>query len=66
MRTIIKSAVVVFCALMWLLLKEASALAESLPSEVDMEFAWPEFITVLALFMSGWLILGLAMAVLQN
>ncbi len=66
MRTIIKSAVVVFCALMWLLLKEAAALAESLPSEVDMEFAWPEFITVLALFMSGWLILGLAMAVLQN
>lgn len=66
MRTIIKSAVVVFCALMWLLLKEAAALAESLSSEVDMEFAWPEFITVLALFMSGWLILGLAMAVLQN
>lgn len=66
MRTIIKSAVVVFCALMWLLLKEAAALAESLPSEVDIEFAWPEFITVLALFMSGLLILGLAMAVLQN
>lgn len=66
MRTIIKSALVVLCATLWLLLKEAAALAESLPSEVDMEFAWPEFITVLALFMSGWLILGLAMAVLQN
>lgn len=66
MRTIIKSAVVVFCTLLWLLLKEAAALAESLPLELDIEFTWPELIAALAFFLSGWLILGLVMAVLQN
>lgn len=66
MRTIIKSAVVVFCALMWLLLKEAAALAESLPSKVDIEFNWLELITASALFLFSWLTFGLVMAVLQN
>ena len=66
MRTIIKSAVVVFCAMLWLLLKEAIALAESLPSELDIEITWPELITASAFSVSGWLIFGLVMAVLQN
>lgn len=33
MRTIIKSALVVLCATLWLLFKEACALADSLPSD---------------------------------
>lgn len=66
MRTIIKSALVVLCATLWLLLKEACALADSLPSELDIEFTWPEFITASALFLFSWLTFGLVMAVLQN
>ena len=41
MRTIIKSALVVLCATLWLLFKEACALADSLPSELDIEFTLP-------------------------
>lgn len=66
MITIIKSAVVVFYAVLWLLIKEAIALAERLLSELDIEFTWPELITASAFFLSGWLIFGLAMAALQN
>ena len=66
MRTIIKSALVVLCATLWLLFKEACALADSLPSELDIEFTWPEFITASALFLFSWLAFGLVMAVLQN
>lgn len=66
MRTIIKSALVVLCATLWLLFKGACALADSLPSELDIEFTWPEFITASALFLFSWLTFGLVMAVLQN
>lgn len=66
MITIIKSAVVVLCAILWLLFKEARALADSLPSELDIEFTWPELITASALFLFSWLTFGLVMAVLQN
>lgn len=66
MRTIIKSALVVLCATLWLLFKEAGALADSLPSELDIEFTWPELITASALFLFSWLTFGLVMAVLQN
>lgn len=66
MRTIIKSALVVLCATLWLLFKEACALADSLPSELDIEFTWPECITASALFLFSWLTFGLVMAVLQN
>ena len=66
MRTIIKSALVVLCATLWLLFKEACALADSLPSELDIEFTWPEFITASALFLFSWLTFGLVRAVLQN
>lgn len=66
MRTIIKSAVVVLCAMLWLLFKEARVLADSLPSELNIEFTWPELITASALFLFSWLTFGLVMAVLQN
>lgn len=66
MRTIIKSAVVVLCAMLWLLFKETRALADSLPSELNIEFTWPELITASALFLFSWLTFGLVMAVLQN
>lgn len=66
MRTIIKSAVVVLCAILWLLFKEARVLADSLPSELNIEFTWPELITASALFLFSWLTFGLVMAVLQN
>lgn len=66
MRTIIKSALVVLCATLWLLFKEACALADSLPSELDIEFTWPELITASAFFLFSWLTFGLVMAVLQN
>ena len=66
MRTIIKSALVVLCATLWLLFKKACALADSLPSELDIEFTWPEFITASDLFLFSWLTFGLVMAVLQN
>lgn len=66
MRTIIKSAVVVLCAMLWLLFKEARVLADSLPSELNIEFTWSELITASALFLFSWLTFGLVMAVLQN
>ena len=66
MRTIIKSAVVVLCAMLWLLFKETRALADSLPSELNIEITWPELITASALFLFSWLTFGLVMAVLQN
>ena len=66
MRTIIKSAVVVLCVMLWLLFKEACVLADSLPSELNIEFTWPELITASALFLFSWLTFGLVMAVLQN
>lgn len=66
MRTIIKSAVVVLCAMLWLLFKETRALADSLPSELNIEFTWPKLITASALFLFSWLTFGLVMAVLQN
>lgn len=66
MRTIIKSAVVVLCAMLWLLFKEARVLTDSLPSELNIEFTWPELITASALFLFSWLTFGLVMAVLQN
>lgn len=66
MRTIIKSALVVLCATLWLLFKEVCALADSLPSELDIEFNWLELITASALFLFSWLTFGLVMAVLQN
>lgn len=66
MRTIIKSAVVVLCAMLRLLFKEARVLADSLPSELNIEFTWPELITASALFLFSWLTFGLVMAVLQN
>ena len=66
MRTIIKSALVVLCATLWLLFKEACALADSLPSELDIEFTWPELSTASALVLFSWLTFGLVMAVLQN
>lgn len=66
MRTIIKSAVVVLCAMLWLLFKEARVLADSLPSELNIEFTWSELITASALFLFSWLTFCLVMAVLQN
>ena len=66
MRTIIKSAVVVLCAMLWLLFKEARVLADSLPSELNIEFTWSELITASAWFLFSWLTFGLVMAVLQN